>query len=405
MAASRSGAGVNPAAAGARFGAAGPRHGQTVACRLSVQASSSLGEGPPAAESTPSLRSSGLEVPPPLLEDLTTLQNLQQQQPAQQPQAQANNIVSGCLGACLPRAEGLPAAVASSSSDASSEVRAWSAAAELASVTPSCFRTAAAAARSEPGQLDGMHKPVGLVVGSAWLMTATVQLAGERPPCAWDAFAQRALLTGVPVRGAHTREASAEAYAPILPSPALHWPAGAAALSPVWLPLVAGGALGGLYSAANHIGVRRLWRSPTGPLRVVVTGGSTGIGKALAREFLRWVLHGWMDGQVGGWVGGCASAAANRHNRLAPQLLRRCTVAQTLLPCPLPSALLLQERRPGDCDQPQPGGGAASGGAAEGGGGPRHRHHRWVGVHEEGDSERQRGCSHSQPSPCSTATY
>jgi hypothetical protein len=194
LAASRSGAGVNPAAAGARFGAAGPCYGQTAACRLSVQASSSLGEGSPAADSTPSLRSSGLDVPPPRLEDLATLQNLPQPQPpqpAQQLQDQANNIVSGCLGACLSRTEGLPAAAASSSSssEASSEARAWSAAAELASVTPSCFRTAAAAARSEPGQLDGMHKPVGLVVGSAWLMTATVQLAGRHPPCAWDAFA------------------------------------------------------------------------------------------------------------------------------------------------------------------------------------------------------------------------
>lgn len=31
----------------------------------------------------------------------------------------------------------------------------------------------------------------------------------------------------------------------------------------------------------------RWWRAPTAPLRVVITGSSKGIGKALAREFLR----------------------------------------------------------------------------------------------------------------------
>lgn len=106
-------------------------------------------------------------------------------------------------------------------------------------------------------------------------------------------------------------------------------PAGVAGLAPLWLPAVAGGMLGGLYSVAHHhIGERRLWRAPAGPLRVVITGGrgssgssscgqtpaltvvatsptshlapthppthasntpggSSGIGKALAREFLR----------------------------------------------------------------------------------------------------------------------
>lgn len=31
----------------------------------------------------------------------------------------------------------------------------------------------------------------------------------------------------------------------------------------------------------------RWWRAPSAPLRVVITGSSKGIGKALAREFLR----------------------------------------------------------------------------------------------------------------------
>lgn len=63
--------------------------------------------------------------------------------------------------------------------------------------------------------------------------------------------------------------------------------AGAAALTPLWLPAVAGGLLGCLASAAGVVGARRLWRAPSAPLRVVITGGSSGIGKAMAREFLR----------------------------------------------------------------------------------------------------------------------
>jgi hypothetical protein len=136
----------------------------------------------------------------------------------------------------------------------------------------------------------------------------------------------------VPVGATHIRKASAKHTTwfsfPCSPP----WPAGAAALSPVWLPLLAGGMLGGLYSAANHIGVRRLWRSPTGPLRVVVTGGSTGIGKALAREFLRWVLRGWTGGahppvnKCCCWLSGApASAQVRRRSTLLP--------GPPLLPC------------------------------------------------------------------------
>ncbi|GLC45113.1 hypothetical protein PLESTB_001469700 [Pleodorina starrii] len=52
------------------------------------------------------------------------------------------------------------------------------------------------------------------------------------------------------------------------------------------LPLVSGAAVGGLFAAMHRFGNRRLWPAPRRPITVVVTGGTRGLGKALAREFL-----------------------------------------------------------------------------------------------------------------------
>ena len=58
-------------------------------------------------------------------------------------------------------------------------------------------------------------------------------------------------------------------------------------MGPTWGPAVVGAVIGAAYAALNRFGMRRIWRAPHAPLNVVVTGGTRGLGKAMAREFLR----------------------------------------------------------------------------------------------------------------------
>lgn len=50
---------------------------------------------------------------------------------------------------------------------------------------------------------------------------------------------------------------------------------------------IIGGLVGLHFAAINAIAKRKLWREPQKPLRVVITGSTRGLGKAIAREFLR----------------------------------------------------------------------------------------------------------------------
>lgn len=70
----------------------------------------------------------------------------------------------------LDDAQAAPEAVANCSAAESLPVQLDSA----GPVAPATSRPAAAAS----GSLEGMHRPVGLVVGSAWLLATSVQLAG-----------------------------------------------------------------------------------------------------------------------------------------------------------------------------------------------------------------------------------
>ena len=89
---------------------------------------------------------------------------------------------------------------------------------------------------------------------------------------------------------------------------------------PAWLPAAAGAMLGTLYAGLNRAGMRRFWRAPHTPLCVVVTGGTKGIGKALAREFLQCVS--------------CLLAADASNSALAlyfSQSMQRLTAATVIL--------------------------------------------------------------------------
>ena len=90
---------------------------------------------------------------------------------------------------------------------------------------------------SNPTIFEGAHKPLGLVVTSALVLATSLQVSGLAP-------------------------------------------------SSTWFPITAGSALGLIYVVLNRAGIRYAWKSPDKPLKVVVTGGTKGIGKALAREFL-----------------------------------------------------------------------------------------------------------------------
>eukprot|EP01026_Neomeris_dumetosa_P063310 TRINITY_DN6007_c0_g1_i2.p1 TRINITY_DN6007_c0_g1~~TRINITY_DN6007_c0_g1_i2.p1 ORF type:complete len:465 (-),score=45.21 TRINITY_DN6007_c0_g1_i2:439-1809(-) len=53
-----------------------------------------------------------------------------------------------------------------------------------------------------------------------------------------------------------------------------------------WLPALIGGVVGSWFAVLNRFGLVRLWIPPKQSLNVVITGGTKGIGKAMAREFL-----------------------------------------------------------------------------------------------------------------------
>lgn len=144
-----------------------------------------------------------------------------------------------------------------------------SAASRLASLA-----TPAAAPAAAGGAARRSARYGGLVLSSSAILGAAVQLSGKS--------------------GVRTMSIYAPSRCGCLRSACLHHPTSAfagctagVAIAPVWLPVLAGGALGGLYATLHRLCVRHAWRAPKGPLTVVVTGGARGIGKALAREFLR----------------------------------------------------------------------------------------------------------------------
>ena len=123
-------------------------------------------------------------------------------------------------------------------------------------------------------RLEGAHKPAGLVLASSLLMQASVDVYET------GIFTAGAAEAAVSSSSTSTAAAAAAAAAVFFSSSSAHpLITGTAAL--------AGAALGLLYACILYpLAERTAWALPSRPLSVVVTGGSRGLGKALAREHL-----------------------------------------------------------------------------------------------------------------------
>eukprot|EP00198_Chlamydomonas_reinhardtii_P007743 XP_001697080.1 chlorophyll b reductase [Chlamydomonas reinhardtii] len=89
------------------------------------------------------------------------------------------------------------------------------------------------------------------------------------------------------LRGRHDRLRGLERPLGAVVLPAYLWGSIAAVIGlQSALPVLSGAAVGGLFAVMHRVCNRKLWAAPRQPLTVVVTGGSRGLGKALAREFL-----------------------------------------------------------------------------------------------------------------------
>ncbi|GLI58802.1 hypothetical protein VaNZ11_000568 [Volvox africanus] len=89
------------------------------------------------------------------------------------------------------------------------------------------------------------------------------------------------------LRGNHSHLRGLERPLGIVVLPAYVWGTVSSLLGlQLVLPVLSGAAVGGLFAAMNRFCNRRVWPAPRQPITVIITGGSRGLGKAMAREFL-----------------------------------------------------------------------------------------------------------------------
>ncbi|GFR43697.1 hypothetical protein Agub_g4807, partial [Astrephomene gubernaculifera] len=114
----------------------------------------------------------------------------------------------------------------------------------------------------------------------------TQLLRGPLPPDLFHAHPKIRQLQHI-LRGKHAQLRGLEGPLGTVVVPAYIWGAVSTLLGlHSALPALTGAAMGGLFALLHRFCDRHMWAAPPAPLTVVVTGGSRGLGKALAREFL-----------------------------------------------------------------------------------------------------------------------